>query len=507
MNQTDLLAALPIEIISLFALVVMLVDALVVRSTKLCATVSVIGFLAAIVASAVTLRPEYLGHQDLDGFNGMIVTGGMVNIYDLIFCGAGIMTVLLAKDYLERVGGMFDEFYTLIVMSVAGMMLMAHANNFMILFVGLEVMSICFYVLAGLMRGHLASNEAALKYFLLGAFASGFLLYGIALVYGSVGSMSYNALLTNAAKTGYPALLWAGVGLLIVGVGFKVAAFPFHQWAPDVYQGAPTVVTGFMSTAGKAAAFSGFVGFMLPTVLSGAAGADLVRILIGLLAVGSMFIGNLTAIAQTNIKRMLAYSSIAHAGYLMIGLAASNAKGWVGIMYYLSAYMFMQLGAFAIVGMLERENGGHLSLEDYRGLGRRRPGLAIIMAIFMFSLTGIPPFAGFFGKYYLFAAAIEADMTWLAIFGVIASVISAWFYLGLIVNMFFREADDEVAPAAMGGLSKTALALTIVGTLVVGFIPEWIINAVAPPQQQPAAQVMPVQPPAVLPPAYAEGKR
>jgi NADH-quinone oxidoreductase subunit N len=476
--QYDLLAASPIEIVATFALIVMLVDALVVKSTRLCSVLSIVGLVGGIIAAALTVHPASAEHAH--GFGGMINSGGMASIYDFIFCGAGIMTVLLSKDYLERLGSMYDEFYTLLMMSVAGMMLMAHANNFMVLFVGLEVMSICFYVMSGLIRGSLASNEAALKYFLLGAFASGFLLYGIALVYGSVGTMAYESVLRNAASTGYPMLFWAGIGLMIVGLGFKVAAFPFHQWAPDVYQGAPTIVSGFMSTAGKAAAFSGFVGFMMPTVMSGAEGVVEARQVIGLLAVGSMFLGNITAVAQTNIKRMLAYSSIAHAGYLLIGLAASNSKGWVGIMYYLAAYLFMQLGAFAVVGILERENGGHLSIDDYRGLGRRRPGLAIIMAIFMFSLTGIPPFAGFFGKYYLFAAAIEADMTWLTICGVIASVISAWFYLGLIVNMFFREPEGESTFVDMGPLAKAALALTIIGTLVIGFLPETFIRAVAP---------------------------
>jgi len=474
MISTDLLVALPIEIVSIFALIVMLADALVVRSTKLCAFLTISGFVGGIITAALTL------FWNIQGFNGMITIGGMANVYDIIFCGAGLMTVLLARDYLERVGGMFDEFYTLIAMSVAGMMLMAHASDLMILFVGLEVMSICFYVLAGLMRGQLASNEAAMKYFLLGAFASGFLLYGIALVYGAVGGTGYAAIATGAVTTHFPVLFWLGIALLIVGLSFKIAAFPFHQWAPDVYQGAPTVVTGFMSTAGKAAAFSGFVGFMIPTTMSQADGLTEARTVLAMLAVGSMLVGNITALAQTNIKRMLAYSSVAHAGYMLIGLAAANQTGWTGIVYYVGAYLFMQLGTFAIVGILERESGGNLTLSDYRGLGRRRPGLAIVMAIFMFSLTGIPPFAGFFGKYYLFAAAIRADMTWLAIIGVVSSVISAWFYLGLIVNMFFREPEGEDTMSSQGltGLSKTALALTIAGTLIVGFIPELILRVV-----------------------------
>jgi len=473
MSHTDFLAAFPIEIVSVFALLVMLADALIKRSTRICSILAMIGFIGGIVAAAIDMQWE------LTGFNGMIHSGGVTGIYDIIFCGAGIMTVLLARGYLERLGGMFDEFYTLLTMSVAGMMLIAHASDFMILFIGIEVMSICFYVLAGLFRGRLDSNEAAMKYFLLGAFASGFLLYGIALVYGAVGSTLYSAVITGAVTTQFPALFWTGIGLLIVGLGFKVAAFPFHQWAPDVYQGAPTVVTGFMSTAGKAAAFAGFVGFMIPVTMSNADGLEQARTVLALLATGSMLVGNITAIAQTNIKRMLAYSSVAHAGYMLIGLASANDTGWNGIMYYLAAYLFMQLGAFAVVGLLERDNGGNLSIDDYRGLGRRRPGIAIVMSIFMFSLTGIPPFAGFYGKYMLFVSAVRSGMTWLAIIGVVASVISVWFYLGLIVNMFFREpSGDEPETPALNGPSKAVLALTIAGTLIVGFLPDLILRAV-----------------------------
>lgn len=473
MSYNDFLAALPIEIVSVFALFVMLADALVVRSTRICSALSIVGLIAGIVAAVWTMG------ETVSGFGGMIHAGGMSSIFDIIFCGAGIMTVLLARDYLTRVGGMFDEFYTLMMMSIVGMMLMAHASDFMVLFVGLEIMSICFYVMSGLTRGELPSNEASLKYFLLGAFASGFLLYGIALLYGSLGTTDYAAIPTNIVRSQFPQLLWAGVALLIVGLAFKVAAFPFHQWAPDVYTGAPTVVTSFMSTAGKAGAFAGFAGFMFPIISSGASGAVEARTALALIAAGSMFVGNLSAIAQTNVKRMLAYSSIAHAGYLMMGLAAGNHTGATGMVYYLGAYLFMQLGAFAIVGVLEREHGANLSIDDYRGLGRRHPGLAIIMALFMFSLVGLPPFAGFFGKYYLFLAAIETDMVWLAILAVISSVISAWFYLGLIVNMYFREPEaDQAAMPAVGGLSRMALALTIAGTLIVGFIPELIIRAV-----------------------------
>lgn len=476
MTENDFLTALPIEIVSVMALVLMLVDSFVPRSSRILSVLSILALSGGIVGSCVTLL-----QREMHGFGGLIATGAWRNVFDIIFCTAGILTVLLARDYLRRVGAMFDEFYTLLMMSIAGMMMMAHANDFMILFVGLEVMSIAFYVMAGLVRRSLSSNEASMKYFLLGAFASGFLLYGIALIYGATGGTSYTTLARGVADTEFPVLLWGGVALLIVGLGFKVAAFPFHQWAPDVYHGAPTVVTGFMSTAGKAAAFAGFLGAMAPIFAAGAAEAASVRTVLGLIAAASMLAGNIIAIAQTNIKRMLAYSSVAHAGYMMIGLASGTLMGYTGIMYYLAAYLFMQIGAFAIVGMLEKENGGMLGIGDYRGLGRRRPGLAMSMAIFMFSLTGIPPFAGFFGKYMLFAAAVSSHMTWLAVVGVLSSVISAWFYLGLIVTMFFREPSEaseqsDVERLTFGGAVAGAIALAIIGTITVGFIPDQIMR-------------------------------
>ncbi len=473
MSYTDFLAIAPVTAVAIFSLIVMVVDAVIKKSTSACQGLSILGLLIGIGLAIWTL-PE-----NTSGFSGLVKGGGMIGLFDIIFCGSALLTVFLARDYLTRLGGMFDEFYTLLLMATSGAMLMAHSSDFITLFVGVELMSVCFYVLAGFMRRQHRSNEAAVKYFLLGAFASGFLLYGMALIYGAIGGTGYADVVAGAASTAWPTLLWAGIGLLVVGLAFKVAVFPFHQWAPDVYEGAPTVITGFMSTAGKAAAFSAFIFFLQAVYGSGAEGMGKLQVVLGAIAVASMFIGNITAIAQTNVKRMLAYSSVAHAGYMMIGLATGSDDGYFGILYYLLAYLFMQLGAFAIVGILEKEEGRNLTFEDYRGLGKRRPGLAMTMAIFMFSLTGIPPFAGFFGKYQLFKAAIGADMTWLAICGVIASVISVWFYLGLVISMFFRDSEDVATDAdgiTIGGLSGTALVLAIVGTLVIGFIPQMIYN-------------------------------
>lgn len=475
MNQTDFLAIAPVTIVAVFSLIVMVADALVKRGTSICQGLSIVGLLGGIGAAIWTLgRPE-------SGFDGLVAGGGMASLFDIVFCGSALLTIFLARDYLTRLGGMYDEFFTLLLMATSGAMLMAHSTDFITLFVGVELMSVCFYILSGFMRKQLRSNEAAVKYFLLGAFASGFLLYGMALIYGAVGGTGYADLTANAATTQWPFVLWTGVALLIVGLAFKVAVFPFHQWAPDVYEGAPTVVTGFMSTAGKAGAFAAFIVFLQALFGSGAEGIGKVQTVLALIAVGSMFIGNVTAVAQTNVKRMLAYSSVAHAGYMMIGLASGSADGYFGVLYYLIAYLFMQLGAFAVVGLLEKEEGRNLTFEDYRGLGKRRPGLAMVMAIFMFSLTGIPPFAGFFGKYQLFKAAIGADMTWLAICGVVASVISVWFYLGLVISMFFRDAESgaqEEDGVQLGGLSGAALAVAILGTLIIGFIPQLIYNLI-----------------------------
>lgn len=472
MSEADFLAIAPITTVAACGLIAMLVDALSGRNAAKMQTISLVGLLAGIGMAIWTMS------SNASGFGGLVASGGMISLFDMLFCSAAIMTIFLANDYLSRLGEAFDEFYTLLLFATSGAMLMAHSTDFITLFVGLELMSVCFYILSGFLRDRESSNEAAMKYFLLGAFASGFLLYGMALIYGAVGGTGYAEMVAGAAGTEWPLLLWCGIGLFVVGLAFKIAAFPFHQWAPDVYEGAPTIVTGYMSTAGKAAAFSAFIIFLSHLSASGIEGIDRLQTVLAILAVGSMFIGNLTAIAQTNVKRMLAYSSVAHAGYMLIGLASMSADGSFGVTYYLIAYLFMQLGAFAVVGLLERKEGKKLTFKEYQGLGKRRPALAMVMAIFMFSLTGIPPFAGFFGKYQIFKAAIGADMTWLAISGVVASVISVWFYLGLVVSMFFREPEEEsIEAGTLPALPKVALVVAIIGTLAIGFIPGLIFDA------------------------------
>jgi NADH-quinone oxidoreductase subunit N len=362
------------------------------------------------------------------------------------------------------------------------MMLIGHANNLLILFIGIEVMSIAFYVLSGFFRTNIGSVEASLKYFLLGAFATGFLVYGIALVYGATGSIEVVQISHFILYVSNPPMyLMIGIGLIIVGLGFKIAAFPFHQWAPDVYQGAPTVVTGFMSTAGKAAGMVAFIVVarsFIPIFYSNDVKFDAegVRIVLAVLSALTMLYGNIVALAQKNVKRMLAYSSIAHAGYMLMGIVAKTPHGWDAIVFYIITYLFMQLGAFVVISKVENK-GENLELSDFTGLGKTKPILAAMMAVFMFSLAGIPPFAGFFGKYYLFVAAIETGYLWLTIIAVIASVISIYFYIGLIVQMYFKEAPEKEIETKTGGETIT-LVISLVALFVFGIFPSLLLNMI-----------------------------
>jgi NADH-quinone oxidoreductase subunit N len=307
------------------------------------------------------------------------------------------------------------------------------------------------------------SNEAALKYFLLGAFATGFLLYGIALLYGSTGSTRIGELAALAGQLGGSPLYLIGLALLMIGLAFKIAAVPFHMWVPDVYEGSPTTVSGFMSTGGKAAAFAALLIVFSPAVIRE---LPSLRDVLSVLAVLSMVLGNVLAISQSSVKRMLAYSSIAHAGYVLVGVVAGNAAGANGVLFYLTAYTLMNLGAFGVLSVGESKEGTLVSYDDYAGLSSRRPLMAGLMALFMFSLTGIPPFAGFFGKYYVFAGAVDAGLTWLAVVGVLMSVVSAYYYLRLVVLMYFREQE----PAVQGSLTRGALAALVVAAIcLLGF--------------------------------------
>lgn len=464
----DLLFTAPFTFLSVMAIIAMVLDALIVNSSRITFIFSAITLLISGILGISTFGLHGIG------FNGMVTGGGFAAYFDILFSIGGLLTILTSRQYLQRENIEHDEFYSLVLFAVAGMMLIAHSNHLLILFIGIEVMSVSFYILSGYMRNNAKSVESSLKYFLLGAFATGFLVYGIALIYGSTGSMDYNqiALNINNSALNFPALLPVGVALIVIGLSFKAAAFPFHQWAPDVYQGAPTIVTAFMSTAGKAAAFAAFIPIV--TVLMPSAPAKL-QMIFAVMSAATMLIGNISALAQSNIKRMLAFSSVAHAGYIMMGLVSGSQYGYGGIVFYLTAYMFMQIGSFIIVAILERNGEKYLELSDYAGLSKRHPVLAAFMAIFMLSLAGIPPFAGFFGKYFLFTAAIDAGFLWLTLVGVLSSIISVYFYIGLIVKMYFTEPEGQREDNEVG-MSGLSLIITIAGVIVLGILPSGILS-------------------------------
>jgi len=452
------------------AAIVLLADLFLPRSQKqILAYVALLGIVVAFVATGLVWSatgPAFLGTE------GMAVADGYALFFNFVFMTVAGLAVLISVDYTDRQGLAQGEYYALLLLSTAGMSVMAAATDLMVLFVGLEVLSMPLYVLVGLKRGQAESNEAGLKYFLLGAFASAFLLYGIALTYGAGGSTALSAVAAGLAADSSPGLLaLAGLGLILVGFGFKVALVPFHAWTPDVYQGAPTSVTAFMSVGAKAAGFAALgraLAIAFPGLLTEWSP------LLAILATLTMTLGNVGALRQTDLKRLLAYSSVAHAGYLLVGLAAANEAGLASVLFYLLAYSFMNVGAFAVVIAAERADGGDVTVESVAGLGARKPGLAAGMAVALLSLAGMPPLAGFMGKFYLFRAAVEADLIWLAVVGVINSVISVYFYLKVIVAMYLREpADGElVKTCPLVGATVTA---SVLGIVILGSLPSLML--------------------------------
>ncbi|MGA7723177.1 MAG: NADH-quinone oxidoreductase subunit N [Ignavibacteriaceae bacterium] len=474
-NIQEFYNMLPLVILAAGILISLCIEMYMDQSEKILPWVSIIIFLSAAFYSLITINSVSVIMQ------GMLATGGNVNIFYFIFTFGAAIVSLLAVDYLKKYGTYYGEFYILVQISVLGMMFMAGAKDLFMIFLGLETMSLCFYALAGINRKRLKANEASLKYFLLGAFATGFLVYGIALLYGTSHTTSINIIASKFPQLQGNLLFDAGILLFLIGFSFKIAAFPFHMWVPDVYEGSSSVVAGLFSTGGKAAAFSAIIVTL--GVLFNGSGNNIFEPYLAVIAVLSMVYGSITAIAQTNIKRMLAYSSIAHAGYMIIGLAAGNYEGTAGIIFYLTAYTFMNLGAFGIVSLIEGKEETNLDLNSYRGLASRNPLIAALLAIFMFSLAGIPPFAGFFGKYYVFIAAVKSHLTWLAIVGVLSSVISVYFYLRVVVLMYFGEAKDkEPVPGILIENSNSGLLAVIISVLfviIIGIAPGSIIGLIS----------------------------
>ncbi len=407
-------------------------------------------------------------------FNGMLSADKFSAGFQCIFIIGAALTVLLSLNELEGQYLLYSEYFAIVIFATVGMMLMAAGNHLLTIFLGLETLSISLYILAGFRRTHELALESSFKYFLLGAFASGFLLYGIALVYGATGSANLQTV-SQAIRDGNlldNSLLTAGLVLLFIGFGFKIALAPFHQWAPDVYQGAPTPVAAFMATGSKAAGFAALLRVVMSSgILNDVHWQDALWVV----AVLTMTIGNIIALRQENIKRMLAYSSIAHAGYILVGVIAANERGYSSVLFYLLSYTFMNIGAFGVVSMLSDKSNETLRISDYRGLAQRRPLVALAMAVFMFSLAGIPPSAGFVGKFYVFGAAVQAGYIWLVVLGVLNSLVSLYYYLGVVVNMYMLDPVDQPAQPVPLPTVGLALAIAVFAILDLGIFPaRWI---------------------------------
>ena len=437
-----------------------------VASIVLCVTVIVA--IAFYVARADTALP------------GIIAVDNFRWTADVVFLLATIGTIALSMDYNSREGITAAESHVLLLFATAGMMTLAAARDLMIVFLGIEIMSVAVYVLAGLNRRSAKSAEGAIKYFLLGAFSTGFLLYGIALVYGATGTTNLTLIGERVMQVGLSsnALLVVGIALLLIGFGFKVALAPFHMWAPDVYEGAPTPITAYMAAAVKAAAFAGFLRVWLEA-FSGVSSSW--HGPVWWLAVATMVVGNLVALAQKNIKRMLAYSSIAHAGYILVAVAIATPAASGAFMFYLLAYTLATFGAFGVITALERHGGARLNIEDYAGLWSVRPWLASAMAVFMLALLGFPIFGGmgFFAKYWIIQSALQAPVpqTKLAIILVLTSVVSAGYYLYVVMVMFMRpRADNAPTVAATSGWTRSVIAIAAVLILALGIFPNSVIR-------------------------------
>jgi NADH-quinone oxidoreductase subunit N len=428
-----------------------------------------LGWLAlATLGVAFVLALGQVGQTGF-AFGGALAVDGFSGFFQLTILIAAAFTVLMSLDYASDNHLAGAEYYSLLLFSTLGMMLMAAAGDLVVIFLGLETMSIAVYVLAGMRRLDPRSNEAAIKYFLLGAFSTGFLLYGIALTYGATGSIKLEVIRTAlSGSMTSNSLLRLGLAMLLVGFGFKVAAVPFHMWTPDVYEGAPTPITAFMAVGVKLGAFAGFVRIFLVGLLpvSGQWSEAL-----WVVAVLTMTTGNVIAVVQTNIKRMLAYSAIAHAGYVLIGMIAASPEGGAAVLYYLLTYAFTTLGAFGIVVALERRQLAGDLIADYRGLSTRSPALAAAMAVFLLSFTGVPPLAGFMGKFYIFSAALRQGYTYLVVIAVVNSVIAAFYYISVIVAMYMEEGGVEPARMTRRPALVAAIGLSAIATVLVGIYP------------------------------------
>ena len=473
----DILHILPELILSAFGILVMVCEPFVRADRK-----SLLGWLAILgvmVAGAGTLSTSRTSGLS---FGGSVAADAFSIFFIFIFLVVAALTLLGSLNYLERDNIHHGEFYALILMATAGACFMAASTELIMIFIGLEISSLSTYILAGFKRADTHSNEAAAKYFLLGSFATAFFLYGIAFVYGLTGTTNLLALSDRlATPSDWSTLSWVALILMFVGLAFKVSTVPFQVWTPDVYQGAPAPVTAFLSVAPKAAAFA----VLLRIFLGGMASAGSVSFwMIWISAALTMCLGNLAALAQTNVKRLLAYSSIAHAGYILVGIAAGTLEGTSSVLFYLTAYALMNVGAFLMVAHLAGTGERRTFVEDYTGLAYKRPGIAACLTVLMLSLGGFPTTAGFLGKFYVFRAAIHSHLIGLTVLAVLNSVISVYYYLRVVVAMYMREGQMETSAATVPWALRAALAVSVAGIFYLGLFPNLLLtfaNAAANP--------------------------
>lgn len=489
--NVNVTSVLPETIVAVAGILVMLYDCFAPKQKVVTGTISLIGLILATVA----LFMLGSGNYDLsNAWNGMIVFDNLRMSFTLVMLFVSAMTILISTVWTEREDVPIGEYHSLLLFATVGMMLMASGNDMVILFLGLELLSLATYVMAGLRKTDLKSNESALKYFILGSFASAFLLYGMALIYGATASTNITEIAAKIGTANFPALLLVGGAMLLIGFGFKIATVPFHVWTPDVYEGAPSPITAFMAAGPKAAGFAAFLrvfvlGFPLPVVATAATTYlhDSWITALAIMAMLTMVVGNVAAIVQNNVKRMLAYSSIAHAGYAVVGfVGAGVAKttdardaAITAVAFYLLTYAVTNLGAFAVVTLLGEKNDRRTEFEDYNGIGFKTPVLAFTLSLFMLSLLGLPLTAGFIGKVLVFRPALEANnplLTIMVVVAVISTAISAYYYLRLIVVMFFKERLTEWEEPKISNSLAAVLLITVIGVFGLGLFSDKVLN-------------------------------
>jgi len=464
----DYVRILPEIVLSIFGMAIMVLDPLLheENSQKILGGIGLLGTLAGLVSTWIMAQSPGLA------FWNMVRADGFSVFFHVVIIAIAVVLILTSYEYMAVQRIRAGEYYGLILLGLVGMCLMSSAVELVLIFIALEISSISTYILAGFRRRAATSSESSLKYFLLGSFATAFFLYGVALMFGATGSTNIDEISATLNAGNVSTLAYVAVALMFVGLGFKVAAAPFHIWTPDVYEGAPAPIVGFMSTAPKAAAFAVLLRVLFEANAPGRFW------LIWISAALSMTLGNVAALVQTNVKRLLAYSSIAHAGYILVAFAAKPDLGAPAIMFYTAAYGAMNVGAFAVVSHLANAGERYVSVDDYAGLGRRSPVLAGALTVFLISLIGIPITGGFFAKFYVFSAALQSNLVILTVIGVINSAIGAYYYLRLIVAMYMREPQEEVPVTSIPFPLAAALAIALAATIDLGVLPESVLRFV-----------------------------